>query len=61
MFVVLLFICLLTLIAVRIGQWKAGVNPYLPSIGHSGMTVEVGPVPQGCLVPKIYHVSLPRI
>ena len=31
-------------------------DSYLPSIGKSGMTVEVGPVPQGCLTSKIYHV-----
>ena len=34
-----------------------GVNdPFLPTIGESGLTVEIGPVPQGCVVAEVYHV-----
>jgi len=41
---------------IRIGQWKSTAdNPFLPTVGYSGMTVEVGPVSQGCLEPKIYN------
>jgi len=41
---------------VKLAQWDTVMqDSYLPSIGKSGMTVEVGPVPQGCLTSKIYH------
>merc|ERR1719483_120273 len=32
---------------VRVGFWKDEENPFLPTIGRSGMTFEVGPCPWG--------------
>lgn len=45
---------------VRVCNWNAGQDDYpmLPSIGRSGFTFEVGPVPWGCVDGALYQQSL---
>ena len=43
---------------VRIVHWDDKPDhPYLPSLGRSGMTFEVGPCPTGCLVGTLYQAT----
>lgn len=43
---------------IRIVQWSPSPDHcLLPSIGRSGMTLEVGPAPCGCLLAALYHTT----
>eukprot|EP00188_Purpureofilum_apyrenoidigerum_P000624 Plantae.Rhodophyta-Purpureofilum_apyrenoidigerum.ctg1286.p1 GENE.Plantae.Rhodophyta-Purpureofilum_apyrenoidigerum.ctg1286~~Plantae.Rhodophyta-Purpureofilum_apyrenoidigerum.ctg1286.p1 ORF type:complete len:323 (+),score=43.67 Plantae.Rhodophyta-Purpureofilum_apyrenoidigerum.ctg1286:108-1076(+) len=44
--------------SVHICNWATGEPPFLPSVGRSGITFEVGPAPWGVVVPKLYSNSL---